>query len=423
MPSKVMSHRADHRRRVVKTTLFCAWAQLATSALPGCVTDPAPAHSPSSGGSATTAKGGTRAIAAEGGSGGEVAGQNAGGESAASTCAPLSFAIPSGGSAATSCASGLPTSFTWESSGPVISAVSDDAHPIVSVKDPTVVFWNGKWHIYATTASKSGTWNMVYLSFSDFRDAAKATPYYLDENPNLKGYHCAPQLFYFTPQKKWYLIYQSGPPQYSTADDPSAPATWSAPKSFFATEPAIVKANKGSGGWLDFWVICDTTNCYLFFSDDNGNWYRSKTSVESFPSGFDEPVVALHDTKANLFEASNVYKLKGTNSYLALIEAFNNNGHRYFRSFTASSLDGEWTPLADTVENPFAEVKKVTFDSCSGAWTADVSHGELIRDGYDETLTIDPCQLTLLYQGVSPASYTTDYSQIPWQLGILSPKR
>jgi endo-1,4-beta-xylanase len=39
-----------------------------------------------------------------------------------------------------------------------------------------------------------------------------------------------------------------------------------------ANEPAIVTQNKGSGGWIDFWVICDTANCYLFFSDDNGRW-------------------------------------------------------------------------------------------------------------------------------------------------------
>lgn len=402
-----------------RRTAFCTLVLVASSELLGCATDPSAARSPSSGGASTTAKGGAATTDDGGGGGGEVAGHDAGGSS--SGCDLLGFAVPGDGNTAASCAGTLPTTFAWESSGPLLSAISNESHSIVSVKDPTVVYFGGKWHIYATTASTSGSWNMVYLSFSDWKDAPKAEAYYLDDGPNLKGYHCAPQLFYFTPQKKWYLIYQSGPPQYSTADDPGAPDTWSAPKSFFATEPAIVSANKGAGGWLDFWVICDAANCYMFFSDDNGNWYRSKTSIDQFPAGFGEPVIALHDTKANLFEASNVYKIKGTDSYLALIEAFNNSGHRYFRSFTANSLDGEWTPHADTVGNPFAEVKKVTFNSCSQAWTADISHGELIREGYDETLTIDPCHLQLLYQGVSPDSYTTDYSQIPWQLGILNP--
>ena len=32
-------------------------------------------------------------------------------------------------------------------------------------------------------------------------------------------------------------------------------------------------------------------------------------------------------------------------------------------------------------------------------WTDNVSHGELLRDGYDQTLTVDPGHLRLLFQG------------------------
>jgi hypothetical protein len=262
---------------------------------------------------------------------------------------------------------------------------------------------------------------MVYLNFTDWSQAVSAPQYYIDNNPLLRGYHCAPELFYFSPQQKWYLVYQSGPPQYSTADDPSQPETWTAPKSFFASEPAIVTANKGSGTWLDFWVICDATNCYLFFSDDNGHWYRSQTTIGDFPNGFADPIIVLQDTKANLFEASNVYKLKGTDQYLALVEAFGPTGRRYFRSWTADSPDGEWTPLADTWDSPFAGQNNVSFDACVPVWAQDISHGELLRDGYDETLTVDPCHLRFLYQGVDPAKRNnSDYSQIPWQLGLLA---
>ena len=51
----------------------------------------------------------------------------------------------------------------------------------------------------------------------------------------------------------------------------------------------MVKQNKGSGGWLDFTVICDDVNCHLFFSDGNGNLYRSQTTVANFPNGFTTP--------------------------------------------------------------------------------------------------------------------------------------
>jgi hypothetical protein len=100
----------------------------------------------------------------------------------------------------------------WKSSDVLIEPVSDDTHDIVSVKDPTVVYHNDMWHIYATTANTRGNWSMVYLSFKDWSEAAKAKPYYIDQNPGLRGYHCAPQVFYFRPHKKWYLIYQSQHP-------------------------------------------------------------------------------------------------------------------------------------------------------------------------------------------------------------------
>ena len=47
------------------------------------------------------------------------------------------------------------------------------------------------------------------------------------------------------------------------------------------------------------------------------------------------------------------------------------------------------------------------------AWTRDISHGELLRDGYDETLTIDLAQLRFLYQGVSPDAAGLPYNSLP----------
>ena len=85
--------------------------------------------------------------------------------------------------------------FKWKSSGVVIVPVSDDAHKLVSVKDPTVVYFGDKWHVYATTANDRGNWSMVYLSFKDWSEATHAKPYYMDANPNLTGYHCARRCF------------------------------------------------------------------------------------------------------------------------------------------------------------------------------------------------------------------------------------
>jgi uncharacterized protein (TIGR03437 family) len=309
-----------------------------------------------------------------------------------------------------------PATYAWSSSGPLISAIPNATHPIVSVKDPTAVYYNNQWNVYATTADTSGNWNMVYLNFPDWSHASAAQPYYMDATPGLSGYHCAPELFYFTPQNKWYLIYQSGPPQYSTADDPTQPQTWTPPQSFFASQPSIVK------NWLDFWAICDSANCYLFFTDDGGDFYRSQTAIADFPNGFSTPQIIMQATTGgDLFEASRTYSLKGSTQYLTIVEAMGGPyGHRYFRAFLAGSLDGEWTPAtgANSFAAPFLGGDNVTFATGVTPWTDDFSHGEIIRTGYDETLQIDPNNLQFLYQGDNPAANAPSYSQIPWQLGL-----
>jgi hypothetical protein len=117
-----------------------------------------------------------------------------------------------------------------------------------------------------------------------------------------------------------------------------------------------------------------------------------------------------------------VYKVAGTNKYLALIEAFDStsNWKRYFRSWTAESLEGPWTPLADSGTAPFAGPQNVTFEGT--AWTANISHGEMVRAGYDESLTIDPCNLAFLFQGFDPVADGSDYNKLPWRIGLLRPR-
>src|SRR4051794_3450592 len=59
----------------------------------------------------------------------------------------------------------LPASFQWRSSGVLMSPKPDANHPIVSVKDPTVVRYKGQWLVYATTANTSGNWSLQYTGF------------------------------------------------------------------------------------------------------------------------------------------------------------------------------------------------------------------------------------------------------------------
>lgn len=315
---------------------------------------------------------------------------------------------------------GLPATFAWASTPPLIVPKSDAAHALVAIKDPTVVRFNDRWHVYATSVAKGGVYGMVYLSFADWIEAPNAPLYYMDKTPGFDTYVAAPQLFYFTPQKRWYLVFQSGPPMYSTSEDPGDPAKWTSPTPFYGRTPPIVEKN---GGWLDFWVICDAQTCHLFFSNDKGRFYKSKTPITEFPYGFDQPVVVMQDSEAGrLFEACNVYKIAGTNRYLALIEAFDQSSSwkRYFRSWTAESLEGPWTVLHDDATSPFAGKQNVSFEG--EAWTNDISHGEMIRAGHDETMVIDGAKLQYLYQGFAPTADTANYNAIPWQLGLLTAK-
>jgi hypothetical protein len=312
----------------------------------------------------------------------------------------------------------LPSTFRWSSSGVLAGPRPDAQHPgALAVKDFSVVRHNNQWLIYATTASPSG-WGLVHYAFSDWPQAASAQHTYLDTASAIgPGYRAAPQLFFFAPQNLWYLVYQTGPPTYSTSTNPADPRSWSAPRTFIAQEPPIVTQNKGPGGWIDFWVICDTGTCFLFFSDDNGHIYRAQTGLGSFPNGFGNTQIVLSDSRFALFEATNVYKVSGSNQYLLLQEAIGSDGRRWFRSYTSTSLTGTWNPLANTESNPFARSNNVTFPN--GQWTRDISHGDMIRANNDQTQTINPCRMQYVYQGMDPNA-SGDYIRLPWRMGLLT---
>jgi len=296
----------------------------------------------------------------------------------------------------------LPSTFSWVSSQALIAPQSAD---FVSVKDPTIVRYNNLYHVFATVYDTSrNAWSSVYMNFSDFSKASSAVQ--VPMGKTALGDAVAPQVFYFRPHDKWYLISQWGA-KYSTNTDIANPNGWTAPKPLLTGGPPNA---------LDYWVICDSANCHLFFSADDGKLYRSKTSIGNFPnfSGYE---TVMSDEVGKLFEASNVYKVAGTNKYLLMVEAY---APRYFRAWTSTSLDGPWTALADKQSAPFAGAANVTFDGAK--WSNDISHGEMIRSGYDETLTIDACNMQFLYQGVDPAS-SASYERLPYRLGLLQSRK
>lgn len=297
----------------------------------------------------------------------------------------------------------------WAAGPPVLTPGEPGSFDDRAVKDPTVVRYGGTWHVFYT-ACTAEEFGIAHVSASTWEELDTAPRTLLEQlDGGADGYAAAPQVFYFAPHETWYMVYQTRDayyqPVYATTKTLEDPASWSTPK------PLAEKTEDDK--WIDFWVICDETSAFLFYTRNHRDVYIQTTPIEDFPEGFSNPRKVF----APVHEAVHVYKAAGHGAYHMLYETRTNDGFRKFGLASASRLEGPWRNR----EPDYATSENCNWPEETDPWTGNVSHGEFLRTGHDQCLEYDPANTRLLIQGRQGSEVGVPYRSLTWSLGLLSP--
>jgi len=295
----------------------------------------------------------------------------------------------------------------WQVGAPILRPGSAGTFDETAVKDPSVVFFEGRWHVFYT-ARGQGEYTTGYVSAPTLEGLREAPRHELKQvRGRTSRYACAPQVFFFAPQGLWYLIYQTRDanyqPVYSTTKTIDRPESWSTPQALLAKDE--------DAKWIDFWVTCDETTAYLFYTRNHRDVYVRTTSLRGFPYGWRKGKAIF----SGVHEAVHVYKVKGRGEYHMIYE-LNEAGVRSFGLAQARQLGGPWEKVTDAYATP----AQLVTQAGGTPWTEMVSHGEMLRSGYDQRLEYDAKSPRMLIQGRLNNAGATPYPNLTWSLGLIA---
>ena len=333
----------------------------------------------------------------------------------------------------------------WTVSKPVLIHGPANSFDNVAVKDPSIVFYNGAYHLFYTAKLSVDTPDGLKYDL----DTGYVTSPTLEGLKSAARYSfkdicgqivIAPQVFYFEPQRLWYLVGHqkcSGHPNlmpvYMTNPDIENIRGWSQPKQ-------LKTAKSNDDFWIDFWVICDEKKAHLFYCDQVGSVLRMECPIETFPQGLAQAkeTVALtmrgrdEEGPWKAFEAEHVYHVKHPDQYLLLVEGgyprllFPNRKmvdakRRLMMAFVADRLEGPWTRLEQNPNEFFGHASALYNADGSKSRYTSVSHPELIRSGYDQRLEIENYNIQMLFQSFDGSTMPEDYNydELPWELAVM----
>jgi hypothetical protein len=289
---------------------------------------------------------------------------------------------------------------------PILLPGPQGAFDQVAVKDPSIVFYKGTWHVFYTARSQT-QYTTGYVSAKELDGLWSAPRHELEMIRGKSRYGCAPQILYYEPLRKWFLIFQTldanYQPAFSTTTTISNPESWSQP------QPLIRKDTRAK--WIDFWVICDRARAYLFYTQAHRGVIVRSTDLHRFPHGWSEARRVFY----GVHEAVHVYKVRGENKFHMIYE-LNEGGVRSFGLARAEDLAGPWQKVTDR----YATGNQLLDTGQANAWTEMVSHGEVLRSGYNEQLEYEPRDCRWLIQGILQKDMQGPYPSLPWKLGIMA---